>query len=144
MKVFFAKFFVFIVLCNSLYLFSQKAYDYNINKYEKKCKEIFQNSPVEILVLFSAKHIYTITSNEPYRISVNITQLDKHLKDNKEEISDLVFIIHNHLIPGGFSKNDGDYAFFIYLTNHGFRGLFCIWFQNEISNILIYRPKEKK
>lgn len=115
--------------------------EYNLTNFEKHCEEIFGNQPIEILVYFTKKHCYQTTSLNAFYVDCNILWLEGELKKNGESISDIVLIIHNHLLPGGFSKDDGDIAVYRYFTNRGFKGLFCLWFNHQITRIWILQER---
>jgi len=148
MKKIFALLFIFIFFASCIPKnLSREIWEYDLIKYSEKCKQLFDNKSVEILLFFTLKnHIYVFTSDDIDKVRMNKSSLKIELEKNNETIKDIVFVIHNHLLSKEFSKSnnnfEGDVAFFTYLTYQGFRGLFCLWYNGEIVRIMIENKKQ--
>jgi len=82
--------------------------------------------PIEKLVVFCNDGELLIFTNEYVEgVVIKPWTLKEYLKKNNKQINDVIFISHNHLFPNSFSE--GDYRFFNWLKNNGFKGKFIIY-----------------
>ena len=86
--------------------------------------------PIEKLVVFCKDGELLFFTNE-YSEGVILKPwtLKEYLKKNNKEIKDVLFISHNHLLPNNFSE--GDYRFYYWLKNNGFKGKFILYYNYD-------------
>jgi len=83
--------------------------------------------PYEVLLLhFVYGDNLIITSMAWWVVDVNAAQVEEILKSMGRDFSDVVYIIHNHLMPSRFSV--GDINFLRESRRRGFSGRFLLYF----------------
>jgi len=88
------------------------------------------SEPIEKLVVFCKDGELLIFTNEYVEgVVMKPWTLKEYLKKNNKRVEDILFISHNHLWPNGFSE--GDYRFFCWLRNNGFKGKFIIFYNYD-------------
>jgi hypothetical protein len=86
--------------------------------------------PIEKLVVFCNDGELLIFTNEfSEGVVLKPWTLKEYLKKNNKQIKDILFISHNHLLPNNFSE--GDYRFYCWLKNRGFKGKFIIYYNYD-------------
>lgn len=123
--------------------------------YEKvKCTtkiiyEIFKGKftePFEVCYLLTSDYtLYKITSNDEVRINFSWRDIKKALKKNGHEISDIIIIIHNHLVGTSREFSLTDIQTWYEVKKMGFTGNYYLLYQgNKIIYELIEDKDERK
>jgi len=82
--------------------------------------------PVESAYFYWADgEILKFTSYEWNTISCTPAEALSEIRKRGRDIKSCLFIIHNHLLPTGFSE--GDRGFYDAMVNAGFRGMFLLY-----------------
>ena len=88
-------------------------------------KEIFRDPWEAALFVFRDGHYFTITSREESNISVSPGQVIQQIRLEGKTSADLLFVIHSHPHPVGFTF--ADECMYRRLVSEGFTGLFGIY-----------------
>ena len=90
-------------------------------------KEIFTEPIESMMFLFVDGRFYIFTSCYPHKVEGQISAVVEYFeKKEKQQISDLVLVVHNHLDISRFSEQDDDT--YRYLKQSGFAGRFLIFY----------------
>jgi len=85
---------------------------------------------IEKLVVFCNDGELLIFTNEYVEgVVIKPWTLQEYLKKKNKRLEDILFISHNHLWPNSFSE--GDYRFYYWLKDNGFKGKFIIYYNYD-------------
>ena len=85
---------------------------------------VFGESFERLAIILYNGDFYSITTRDEFRIRVDAGYICEYLKDNGQDISDVVIMIHNHFARFGFSG--ADKLCYKQLVDKGFNGRFFI------------------
>ena len=86
--------------------------------------------PIEKLVVFCNDGELLIFTNEYVEgVVMKPWTLQEYLKKKDKRLEDILFITHNHLRPNSFSE--GDYRFYNWLKDKGFKGKFIVYYNYD-------------
>ena len=106
------------------HLSDSQAREYDIERFNLYAEWFVE--PVESLYFFWADgNGYKITSYEWDRVSGNPVDALRKMSGDGYDINTCLLVIHNHLLPTGFSNID--VALHHYLLSCGFRGMFLLY-----------------
>lgn len=85
--------------------------------------------PIEIMYLITSDFtMYKITSNDEIYINFRMSDLKRMLEKNNHTISDILAIIHNHLLHGGGGFSQNDVNTWREFKREGFTGNFYLYY----------------
>jgi hypothetical protein len=103
-----------------------------LNLYANVFKEPFEL----VLFQFIDGSVYLLTTQHADHIEVPPYKIVEGFKRLGYRMSDLVLVVHNHLLPSGFSIPDN--AFYALLRSEGFHGVFGIYY--PMTKTVIIKP----
>ena len=119
--------FLTLFLTSNPYLSDSEYYCYEFNLFKQWFTE-----PVESAYFYWANGtVLKFTSYEWNTISCNVAQAVEEIERRGYAVNALLFIIHNHMLPAGFSANDA--GFYAGMKRHGFSGMFLLYYNGTTS-----------
>ena len=116
---------------------------YHIPVYVQK-GNIFADYFTEVIesVVFIARNgnLYRFTNQLDVAVGLNMDEFESVLDKDGLKISDIIYVIHNHLSPP-FRFSLADKRFYSRLKAEGFSGTFALW-ANLRQRVADYLPRE--
>ena len=98
--------------------------------------------PIEsVIFIVRNGNFYMFTNQLDSAVYLEIDEFELILNKDDLKISDIIYVIHNHLSPP-FRFSSADKKFFYRLKMKGFKGIFALW-ASPMQRVVDYLPREE-